>query len=82
MEHLWCDRLEKGMATHFSILALRIPWAEKPGGLQSMGLDCKESNRTEGLTFSLSCICYQGHTNGSLFFIFSFFCKYITMGLN
>ena len=26
MEHLWCDRLEKGMATHFSILALRIPW--------------------------------------------------------
>ena len=26
-----------GMATHSSILAWRIPWAEKPGGLQSMG---------------------------------------------
>ena len=26
-----------GMATHFSILAWRIPWTEKPGGLQSMG---------------------------------------------
>ena len=29
--------LEKGMATHSSILAWRIPWKEKPGGLQSMG---------------------------------------------
>ena len=28
--------LEKGMATHSSILAWRIPWAEEPGGLQSM----------------------------------------------
>ena len=28
--------LEKGMATHSSILALRIPWTEEPGGLQSM----------------------------------------------
>ena len=32
----WEDPLEKGIATHFSILAWRIPWAEKPGGLQSM----------------------------------------------
>ena len=32
------DSLEKGMATHSGILAWRIPWAEKPGGLQSMGL--------------------------------------------
>ena len=31
------DPLEKGMATHSSILAWRIPWAEEPGGLQSMG---------------------------------------------
>ena len=29
--------LEKAMATHFSVLAWRIPWTEKPGGLQSMG---------------------------------------------
>ena len=29
----WEDPLEKGMATHFSILAWRIPWAEEPGGL-------------------------------------------------
>ena len=27
------DALEKGMATHTSILAWRIPWAEEPGGL-------------------------------------------------
>ena len=31
------DTLEKEMATHSSILALRIPWTEEPGGLQSMG---------------------------------------------
>ena len=29
----WEDPLEKGMATNSSILARRIPWAEKPGGL-------------------------------------------------
>ena len=33
----WEDPLEKGMATHSSILARRIPWTEEPGGLQSMG---------------------------------------------
>jgi len=31
------DPLEKGMATHSSILVWRIPWTEEPGGLQSMG---------------------------------------------
>ena len=33
----WEDPLEKGMATHSSILAWRIPWTEEPGGLQSTG---------------------------------------------
>ena len=32
------DPLEKGMATHFSVLAWEMPWTEEPGGLQSMGL--------------------------------------------
>ena len=31
------DLLEKEMATHSSILARKIPWAEEPGRLQSMG---------------------------------------------
>ena len=31
------DPLEKGMATHSSVLAWRIPWTEEPGGLQSKG---------------------------------------------
>ena len=30
--------LEKGMATHFGILAWRIPWTEEPGGLEFMEL--------------------------------------------
>ena len=34
----WEDPLEEGMATHTSILAWGIPWTEKPGGLQFMGL--------------------------------------------
>ena len=33
----WEDPQEEGMAIHSSILAWRIPWTEKPGGLQSMG---------------------------------------------
>ena len=32
------DPLEKGMATHSSILAWRIPWTEEPGRLQSVEL--------------------------------------------
>ena len=31
------DPLEEGMATHFSILAWRIPRTEEPGGLRSVG---------------------------------------------
>ena len=34
----WEDPLEKGMATHCSLLAWRAPWTEEPGGLQSTGL--------------------------------------------
>ena len=34
----WEDSLERGMATHSSILDWRICWTEEPGGLQSMGL--------------------------------------------
>ena len=33
----WKDPLEKGMSTHSSILAWRIPWTEEPGRLQSIG---------------------------------------------
>ena len=32
----WEDPLEKGMATHSSISAWRIPWTQEPGGLQSV----------------------------------------------
>ena len=41
----WEDPLEKGMATHSSILAWRIPWTEEPGGLQATG--SQESDTTE-----------------------------------
>ena len=38
------DPLKKEMAAHSSILAWRIPWTEKPGGLQSMG---SQKSRTQ-----------------------------------
>ena len=42
------DPLKKGMATHFSVLAWRIPGTEEPGGLQSMG--SQESDTTYQLS--------------------------------
>ena len=44
------EPLEKGMTTHSSILAWRIPWTEEPGELQSMG--GKELNTTARLTLN------------------------------
>ena len=41
----WEDPLEEGTATHFSILAWRIPWTEESGGLQCIG--SKELGTTE-----------------------------------
>ena len=46
------DPLEKGMATHSSIHAWRIPWTEEPGGLQYMV--SQKSDMTEQLMLSLS----------------------------
>ena len=41
----WEDPLEKGMATHSSTLAWKIPWTKKLGRLQSMGLQRNYSNK-------------------------------------
>ena len=41
----WEYLLEKGIATHSSILAWRIPWTEEPGRLQSMGSQRVRHNR-------------------------------------
>ena len=45
----WEDLLEKGTATHSSILTWRIPWTEEPGRLQSMGV-AKSQTRLSGFT--------------------------------
>ena len=42
------DPLEKGMATHYNILAWKIPWTEEPDGLQS--IVSKELDTTERLS--------------------------------
>ena len=46
----WEDPLEKGLATHSSILAWRVPWTEEPGRLQSVGLQ-KVGYRLSGFHF-------------------------------
>ena len=47
----WEDPLEKGMATHSSTLAWRIPGTEEPGGYSPWGH--KESDTTDQLTYKL-----------------------------
>ena len=49
----WEDPLEKGMATHSSILAWRIPWTEEPGRLQSIG---SQRVGPELVTFTFTCL--------------------------
>ena len=56
----WEDLLEKGMTTHSSILAWRIPWTEVPGMLQSMG-----SHTTEQLTHTHTHQDILGFPDGS-----------------
>ena len=56
----WEDPLEKGMATHSSIPAWRIPWTEGPGRLQYMAL--KESDVTERLPLSLRFLVHVVNT--------------------
>ena len=54
----WKDPLEKGMATHTSILAWRIPRTEEPGGLYSPW-GREESDTTERLTLTHLQNCFN-----------------------
>ena len=51
------ETLEKEMAAQSSTLAKKIPWIDKPGGLQSMELSRKESDTTERLHFLSLSMC-------------------------
>ena len=59
------DPLEKGMATHSSTLAWKIPWMEEPGRLQSMGSQRVGDDWATSLVHLLS---------KSFLFFFFFFC--------
>ena len=59
----WEQPLEKGMATHSSILAWGIPWTEEPGELQSMGLqrvgpDRVTNTHTQHITYLEQCLTH------------------------
>ena len=62
----WEDPLEKGTAIHSSILAWRIPWAQEPGGLQSMGLQ-KDGHNWATFHFPASS-CFLCSSDNSLLF--------------
>ena len=67
------DPLEEGIATHSSILAWRMPWTEKPGGLQSMGSQIVRHDLRHlsmhtykaDCTFYCPTIAVQNRTSGS-----------------
>ena len=65
---VWEDSLEKGMATHFSILAWRIPWTEEPGKLQSMG--SQRAGHDWVLTLSVLCPFSYESSFSRIFFSF------------
>ena len=78
------DPLEKGMATHSSILAWRIPWTE---GMSYSPWSCKESDMTKGLTVvfiaDLQCCVMSGayrmfsHTYTHIFSFSDFFSRLV-----
>ena len=55
----WEEPLEKGMATHSSILAWEIPWTEEPGGLQSMGSQRVRNTACKEVTTNI--FRFEGH---------------------
>ena len=52
------DPLKKGMATHNSILAWRIPWTEEPGGLQSIESQRVGHNWSDYTHMHMHTCCY------------------------
>ena len=75
LEELLIYDLEKKMATHFSILAWKIPWMEEPGRLQSVGSQrVRHDWATNYLWGKISCMFMTLTTNtfSSLLFILSF----------
>ena len=48
----WEDPLEKGMTTHSSILAWRLPWTEEPCGLQSLGSRTVGHDRVRNIRYT------------------------------
>ena len=63
------DPLEKGMATHSSILPWRIPWTEEPGGLQSTELQTVTNRVTNPFRKDK---LMEGSSSGDLFLTFPY----------
>ena len=64
----WEDPLEEEMATHSSIVAWEIPWAEEHGGLQSIGL--KELHTTEHAHACMHVSAWSSHSHANDSYLF------------
>ena len=71
----WEDPLEKGMATHSSILAWRIPWTEEPGALQTM-----KSQRVRHDRVTNTHTHTHTHTHAHPIYVIRSNCFYMTFG--
>ena len=79
MQEMWVgclgqeDDLEKEMATHSSTLAWEMPWAEEPGGLQSLGSQRVRHNlATKPISHSLNSRVYHAMLHLKNIFILMF----------
>ena len=66
----WEDPLEKGVATHSSILAWIIPCTEEPGGLQFIGLQRARGNDCSNFASLISIIIISAKEEGNFHFIY------------
>ena len=76
----WEEPLEKGMATHFSILSWRIPWAEEPGWLTDHGI-AKSQTRMSNNTHIYPLISHFTAFESDIYNVYIIYCYYVP-GIN
>ena len=62
----WEDPLGKGMATHFSVVAWRVPWTEEPSGLQSMAAESDMMDRVTHSKLKTTGVALSSHQHQTL----------------
>ena len=77
----WKDSLEKGMATHSSFLAQRVPWSEEPGRLQSMELQRVGHDWAANTHLHDFILEYEHASSSASLSVWEFVLRYLGVGL-